>query len=84
MDPATRLGIYVLIVAGTLLLALGAAFVFVHCGRIRARRRLRQRRLLSPASSQTTQDTEISAEHEVILPVLPHPLGELGTSPTST
>lgn len=71
MDTYTRIGIYVVIVACSLLGILLMAFAALKLGRWRAKRRLRQRRLLSPASSSSAGSG--SAEAVFVLPVLPHP-----------
>ena len=79
MDTYTRIGIYVVIVASSLLGILLMAFGALKLGRWRAKRRFRQRRLLSPASSTSAGSGSGSAEAVFVLPVLPHPEGVTST-----
>lgn len=76
MELATRIGLYVLITSGALIVILVTAATLIHLGRVRAR--TRQRRLLaSPTSTSST------GEAEVVVPVLPHPAGPASTSTAS-
>lgn len=83
MDLATRVGLYVLFVAGALLLLLLLAYVAIQVGRVRAKRKLRAQRLLaSPGASSVCLSGSDSGEPVVVVPVLPHPGGQ--TSPRET